>query len=137
MKGLNEGISVVLLLCLLIASGCASSGTTSQQSTTQNTSIVNYWTLEDFLRRANGVQIIDRGGELQVTIRGNSSIGNPGNQPLYVVDGQKAGRSFSRVSSMFSRGEIISVKILPAGAASQYGMEGNYGVILITSNRGL
>lgn len=135
MKRLKEGVNIVLVLSLFIVSGCASSGSTSQETSTENANSINYWTLEDFLRRANGVQIIDRGGELQVTIRGNSSIGNPGNQPLYVVDGQKAGRSFSRVSSMFSRGEIISVKILPAGAASQYGMEGNYGVIVITSNR--
>lgn len=137
MKRLSEGVSLVLVLCLLLLSGCASSGSTSQETSTESANRINYWTLEDFLRRANGVQIIDRGGELQVIIRGNSSIANPGNQPLYVVDGQKAGRSFSRVSSMFSRGEIISVKVLPAGAASQYGMEGNYGVIVIKSNRSL
>lgn len=135
MKRLNDGINIVLLVCLFIVSGCASSGSTSQEISTESDYSVNYWTLEDFLRRASGVQIIDRGGELQVTIRGNNSIGNPGNQPLYVVDGQKAGRSFSQVSGMFSRGEIISVEILPAGAASQYGMEGNYGVIVINSSR--
>lgn len=135
MKRLNEGVSIGLVLCLFILSGCASSGTTSQETSKGSEYNVNYWTLEDFLRRASGVQIIDRGGELQITIRGNNSIGNPGSQPLYVVDGQKAGRSFSHVSSMFSRGEIISVKVLPAAAATMYGMEGNYGVIVITSNR--
>ncbi len=132
MKWLKGGVSIALVLCVLAVSGCANSGSTSQETSTEKTG-GNYWTLEDYLRRANGVQIVNRGGELQVTIRGNSSIADPGNQPLFVVDGQKAGRSFSRVSNMFSRGEIVSVKVLPAGSASQYGMEGNYGGIVIKS----
>lgn len=134
MKGLNTGICIAFCAVLFISMGCASSGSTSQSSdqigSAYNTS---YWTLEDFLRRANGVQLHGHSSNLRVTIRGNSSIGNPGSQPLFVVDGQKAGRNLNNVSNMFSRGDIISVTVLPAGAASQYGMEGNYGVIEIES----
>jgi hypothetical protein len=134
MKRLNTGICIVFCAVLFISLGCASSGSTSQSSdrigSAYNTS---YWTLEDFLRRANGVQLITEGSNIRVLIRGNNSIGNPDSQPLFVVDGQKAGRNFNNVSSMFSRGDIISVRVLPAGASSQYGMQGNYGVIEIES----
>lgn len=134
MKRLNVGISIALAAVTFISIGCASSGSTSQQTgqvgSTYNT---NYWTLEDFLLRASSVQLIRNGTDIRVIIRGNSSIGNPDNQPLYIVDGQKAGRSFDNVSSMFTRGEIVSVRVLPAGASAKYGMEGNYGVIEIES----
>jgi outer membrane receptor for ferrienterochelin and colicin len=129
MKRLNLGISIGLCVLLLGLLGCA---TTSQQSNQAQTSeYTSYWTLEDFLRRASGVQLNGSGNDIQVIIRGQKSISNPFAQPLFVVDGQKAGRSYARVSSMFSRGEINSVKVLPPGASAQYGMQGHYGVIEI------
>ncbi len=129
MKRLNLGISIGLCVLLLGSLGCA---TTSQQSNQAQTSeYTSYWTLEDFLRRASGVQLNGSGNDIQVIIRGQKSISNPFAQPLFVVDGQKAGRSYARVSSMFSRGEINSVKVLPPGASAQYGMQGHYGVIEI------
>lgn len=134
MKQLKTGIGIAICAALLMSTGCASSGSTSQSSKQIGSAYnTNYWTLEDFLRRAAGVQLIGQGNNIRVIIRGNSSIGNPNSQPLFVVDGQKAGRNFASVSSMFSRGEIISVTVLPASASSQYGMEGNYGVIEIES----
>lgn len=118
-------------MLLLGSLGCA---TTSQQSEQiQSQEYTSYWTLEDFLRRASSVQLNGSGHDIQVIIRGHKSINNPLAQPLFVVDGQKAGRNYSRVSTMFSRGDIISVKVLPPGASAQYGMEGHYGVIEIES----
>lgn len=134
MKRLNIGIGVALSAILFLSIGCASSGSTSQGSEKIGSAYnTNYWTLEDFLRRASGVELSGHGENIQVYIRGNNSIGNPDNQPLFVVDGQKAGRSFAQVSSMFAQGDIVSVTVLPAGLASQYGMQGNYGVIEIKS----
>ncbi|WP_441000091.1 TonB-dependent receptor plug domain-containing protein [Fodinibius sp. SL11] len=131
MKRLNLGISIGLCVLLLGLIGCA---TTSQQSQQiQSHDYTSYWTLEDFLRRASSVQLNGSGENIQILIRGHKSINNPTAQPLFVVDGQKAGRSYSRVSSMFSRGDINSVKVLPPGASAQYGMQGHYGVIEIES----
>ncbi|MEL7833129.1 TonB-dependent receptor plug domain-containing protein [Fodinibius sp. Rm-B-1B1-1] len=131
MKRLSLGISIALCLLLLGSLGCASTSQQSQKhSTTDHT---NYWTLEDFLRRANGVHLNGSGNDIQIIIRGQRSINNPLAQPLFVVDGQKAGRNYAYVASMFGPGDIISVTVLSAGASSQYGMEGNYGVIEIES----
>ena len=90
-----------------------------------------YWTLEDYLRRINGVQVRQSGGTVYLSIRGHNSIENPDAQPLFIVNGQKIGRNYSFVSSLFSPGEIQSVRVLPTTQTSIYGMEGNYGVILI------
>lgn len=131
MRRLNLGILIGLCVLLLGSLGCASTSQQSQQ--TDSTNYTNYWTLEDFLRRASSVQLNGSGNDIQVVIRGHQSINNPLSQPLFVVDGQKAGRNYARVASMFSRGDIVSVTILPAGASAQYGMEGHYGVIEIKS----
>ncbi|WP_445663974.1 TonB-dependent receptor plug domain-containing protein [Fodinibius sp. AD559] len=131
MKRLNLGISIALCMLLLGSLGCATTSQQSQQIQSQD--YTSYWTLEDFLRRANGVQLNGTGDDIQVIIRGHKSISNSFSQPLFVVDGQKAGRNYSRVSSMFARGEINSVKVLPPGASAQYGMQGQYGVIKIES----
>lgn len=132
MKRLDLGISIGLCFLLLVSLGCA---TTSQQSKhKQSQGYTNYWTLEDFLRRNSSVQLNGSGDNIHVVIRGHKSINNPMAQPLFVVDGQKAGRDFYRVSSMFSRGDINSVKVLPPGASAQYGMQGHYGVIEIESS---
>ncbi|MDZ7659051.1 Plug domain-containing protein [Fodinibius sp.] len=131
MKRLNLGISIGLCVLLLGSLGCATTSQHSQAIESQN--YTSYWTLEDFLRRANGVQLNGSGDNIQVIIRGHKSINNPMSQPLFVVDGQKAGRNYSRVSSMFSPGDINSVKVLPPGSSAQYGMQGQYGVIEIES----
>lgn len=131
MKRLNLGTSLMLSALLLFSIGCA---TTSQQSQkVEQYDHTSYWTLEDFLRRASNVQLNGSGNNIQVIIRGHKSINNPLAQPLFVVDGQKAGRNYARVASMFTRGDISSVKVLPVGASAQYGMEGHYGVIEIES----
>lgn len=131
MKRLNLGISIGLCVLLLGTLGCAS---TSQQSHEfPSTDYTSYWTLEDFLRRASSVQLNGSGNDIQVIIRGHQSINDPFSQPLFVVDGQKAGRNYAQVASMFTRGDIVSVTVLPAGASARYGMEGHHGVIEIKS----
>lgn len=136
MKRLKPGTILILLAAVVFTSGCSSSGTVSKSENKSNKTknySTNYWTLEDYLRRATGVRLQKFGGETYVIIRGNNSISNLDSQPLYVLDGQKAGRSFSQVSNMLAPGEIISVEVLSSSATSLYGMEGNYGVIVIES----
>lgn len=146
-----NGIKFLLIVLLLIMTGCASSST-SQKSTSEGTEGSEQMTLEDHLRRINGVRISGSGDYAKVELRprgisnanlGASSSGAKGDyalgdsdkrQPLFVVDGQKVGRDFPNVAEMFSEGEIKSVRLLPESEASQYGSEGGHGVIAIVTH---
>ncbi|WP_018615155.1 SusC/RagA family TonB-linked outer membrane protein [Segetibacter koreensis] len=82
--------------------------------------------------QASGVSVITSGapgGPSNVFIRGISSFGN--SDPLVIIDGIQ--------SSMhdINANDIESVQVLKdAGAASQYGVRGSNGVIVITTKRG-
>lgn len=127
-KALTPYLLTVLMLAVL---GCSSSGTLVQEEETREINPKNNWTLKDHLRREAGVRVIGTGPNSRVIIRGESSTAHPTNQPLFVIDGQKAGHSFSSVNDMLYQGEIKSIEVLPPSRSAQYGMEGHYGVILI------
>ncbi|MEL7833128.1 TonB-dependent receptor plug domain-containing protein [Fodinibius sp. Rm-B-1B1-1] len=110
--------------------GCSTTSTTNK-SETNKTATENNWTLEDHLRRATSVRVTGSGSNTRVIIRGESSIANPTSQPLFIIDDQKAGNSFAQVNEMLYEGEINYIEVLPPSRAARYGMEGNYGVILI------
>ncbi|MDZ7659540.1 TonB-dependent receptor [Fodinibius sp.] len=149
MEFVNKGIKLLVVASLLVMAGCATSSTTSQRSTA-GTEGTDTMTLEDHLRRLNGVQITGSGNYAKVMLRPrgfsgasrgvtSSSKGDPGfgdsnkRQPLFVVDGQKVGRNYPNVAQMFSAGEIKSVRLLPESEAAQYGSEAGHGVIEITT----
>jgi len=132
-----------------MATGCATSGSSSQESSAPEDET---WTLEEHLRRINGVQIIGSGDYAKVVLRGSQGIssvsrgmGEPDSkkdinlgdsderQPLFVVNDQKVGRNYPDVRDMFSPGEIASVKLLTDSQAAQYGSQGGNGVIVITT----
>ncbi len=137
MKWLIFGISLSLVSTLALITGCASTGSGTQSTTETKdkvSSTNDNLTLEDYLRRLSSVKVIGSGGNLSVTIRGNMSVTNDEDQPLFILNGQKVGHNFSRVSSMVSKGSIISVEAIPASRASIYGMEGGSGVIVIKTD---
>ncbi|PGH38766.1 MAG: SusC/RagA family TonB-linked outer membrane protein, partial [Candidatus Nephrothrix sp. EaCA] len=73
------------------------------------------------------------GQELQVEIRGNSSLGAT-SDPLYVVDGFPLGTS---VGNSLNANDIESITVLKdAAATSVYGSRGANGVVLITTKKG-
>lgn len=123
---------IILLAAGLFATvlGCSTTSTTNKEYT-QKTTPENNWTLKDHLRRAPGVRVTGTGSSTRVIIRGESSTANPSNQPLFLIDGQKAGHAFSQVNNMLYQGEIEYIEVLPPTRSAQYGMEGHYGVILI------
>lgn len=87
--------------------------------------------------RAAGVQVINNdgrpGGGVSVQIRGVGSLGQGGNEPLYVVDGYPILGGLSNINP----NDIASIDILKdASAASIYGMRAANGVVLITTKRG-
>lgn len=73
------------------------------------------------------------GQELQVEIRGNSSLGAT-SDPLYVVDGFPLG---TNVGNSLNSNDIESITILKdAASTSVYGSRGANGVVLITTKGG-
>ena len=73
------------------------------------------------------------GQELQVEIRGNSSLG-ANSDPLYVVDGFPVG---TNVGNALNSNDIESITILKdAASTSVYGSRGANGVVLITTKGG-
>ncbi len=124
--------SILLLsgFFLAIMLGCSSSGTVNQNDE-QKISSEHTWTLKDHLRRQSGVRITGTGSATRVIIRGETSTSSPTNQPLFVIDGQKVGHSFSNADELLYEGEIKSLDVLPPSKSVQYGMEGHYGVIVI------
>ena len=136
---------LTVFIMLLMVAGCASSGSAGSGSD------LSHMTLEDHLRRINGVRVTGSGDYAKVILRprgiSNASRGmgvptsktdiNLGDsnqrQPLFVVDGQKVGRDYPSVRDMFGPGEIKSVRLLPESEASQYGSQSGYGVIEIVT----
>ncbi|PAU94745.1 hypothetical protein CK503_04525 [Aliifodinibius salipaludis] len=125
-------LPIILLAAGLFATvlGCSTSSTINKENT-QKTNPENNWTLKDHIRRTAKATITGSKGSERVIIRGESSTNNPGNQPLFIIDGQKAERSFARVNEMLYPGEINYIEVLPPGRAARYGMEGHFGVIRI------
>lgn len=73
------------------------------------------------------------GQELQVEIRGNSSLG-ANSDPLYVVDGFPVG---TNVGNSLNSNDIESITVLKdAASTSVYGSRGANGVVLITTKSG-
>ncbi len=149
MENFKTILYTTMFAALLITTGCATTGSTGQKSTAPEDET---WTLEEHLRRINGVQIMGSGDYAKVILRGSQGIssisrgmGEPEDkkdinlndsderQPLFVVNGQKVGRNYPDVRDMFSPGEIASVKLLTDSQAAQYGSQGGNGVIVITT----
>ncbi|WP_428235113.1 SusC/RagA family TonB-linked outer membrane protein [Gracilimonas sp.] len=85
------------------------------------------------------------GGTQSIKIRGVNSINGEG-QPLIVIDGTpisnanfagSAGEDYGNIAQDINPDDIQSVNVLKGPAASSlYGIRGQYGVIMITTNKG-
>ena len=149
-------VGFILGIGLLVAlAGCSTSGSTSQSGkSVASEAERGSMTLEDHLRRINGVSIQGSGDYAKVFVGGARGVSNVSRgmgppddktdrnlgdsnqrQPLFVVDGQKAGRDYPSIRDMFSPGEIKSVRLLSDSEASQYGSEGGHGVIVISTKK--
>lgn len=137
-------ILFVSISCWVLA-GCASTSTQSESvnGTDQNrqlprdaiTDEMNFgMELSDYLRRVPGVLVRGSGSNISVTIRGTSSFYSS-NEPLFVLDGQAVGRSYSDVSSLINARDIDYVRVLKDSEASGYGVRGANGVVMIYTKR--
>jgi len=112
--------------------GCANSyealGSSEKEEMSVNNSVLS---LGDYLRRVPQLYVRGTGDNLQVQLRENSSQTGSAS-PLYVIDGQKMGRDYNRVSRTIDANDIKSVKALTnASETAIYGLDGSSGVILI------
>lgn len=88
-------------------------------------------TMKDIFSRVAGVTVYGEGSNLRLQVRGNKSF-HSDESPLYVLDGRIMGSGFSTVSFLDPL-MIDRVSVLKdAAAASEYGMRGANGVILIS-----
>lgn len=112
-----------------LVTGAISSIKSDQLSTVSNTRIE-----QAIQGRTAGVQIVPTSGQpgagIRVRIRGTGS--NRSSEPLYIIDGVRAGGMESIDPS-----EIASIEILKDAASSAiYGAEGANGVVIITTKTG-
>ncbi|NGP77975.1 TonB-dependent receptor plug domain-containing protein [Balneolaceae bacterium YR4-1] len=128
--------AAVLVLLLSLFQGCASSEKTAQSSEQPDSKSVvtvndNAITLADYLSRVPGVYIQGSGDNISINIRGSQSISGT-NRPLFVVNRQQVGRSYSVVNAIVDVNDIENIEVLKGSeAGSRYGLRGSNGVIII------
>ncbi|NBC65176.1 MAG: TonB-dependent receptor plug domain-containing protein [Bacteroidetes bacterium] len=127
----------IVALSLMFAA-CSSTGSSTSNNTDNDGRISNendyYRSLADYLTKVPGVNVRGSGENAYVTIRGISSF-QSGNTPLYVVDGQAIGNSYSRANNIVNPQDIDYVRVLKGPDAAIYGVRGANGVIEIITKK--
>jgi outer membrane receptor for ferrienterochelin and colicin len=129
-------ITLSLLLLCLFSISCSSTetparaGGEARPSDAITDDFDHITSLADYLRRVPGIQIEGRAPNHLIIIRGVSSLTGD-NRPLFVIDGQPAGRDYAQVNSMINVREIDYVRVLRGNQAAFYGVQGGNGVIQI------
>lgn len=123
----------------LLFAGCGSvSNTVADENGRPEGSITDdkdyYRSLADYLRQVPGVSVRGSGDNAYVTIRGISSFSS-GNSPLFVVDGQAVGNSYSQANRLLDPRYIDYVRVLKGPDAAIYGVRGANGVIEIATKK--
>ncbi|MDX1941090.1 MAG: TonB-dependent receptor plug domain-containing protein [Saprospiraceae bacterium] len=124
----------ILFFCLLLASialttSCDTSSRASTDSNPMSQQFNN--SLADVLRKNTGLQVMGSGDNVQILVRGITSI-KLNTQPLYVVDGVPIGNDYSAANNLVNPNDITDVKVLrSASELTQWGENGNNGVIII------
>ncbi|MDX1640229.1 MAG: TonB-dependent receptor plug domain-containing protein [Balneolaceae bacterium] len=131
-------IAVILILALVVGFlGCGTAGVTgkaSQSHTVEEDMTTEYRNLADYLRRIPGVVVTGSGNNVQVQIRGTSSLTSE-TRPLYIVDGQNWGSSYYEVNRALNIHEVSNVRVLSGSDAAAYGVRGANGVIIVELKR--
>jgi len=99
------------------------------------TSTNNSLALVDYLRRVPGLQIDQRGSDVNIMIRGASSMtGN--NNPLFVVNNTPVGMNYSDAVNAVDVNDIKTVNVIKGAEGQQlFGMRGANGVIQIFTKK--
>ncbi len=133
-------IPLLYITASILFAGCTGTGSLAESgnSSRPEGSVYDdsdyYRSLADFLHRVPGVNVRGSGNNVSVTVRGINSF-NAGITPLYVIDGNAIGHSYSQANNMLNPRDINYVKVLKDSEASLYGVRGGNGVILITTRK--
>lgn len=126
-----------LVILLLIVTACSTTQMGSSAGVDANTFATDNpaMSLADYLKRVPGIQVIQAGGKVMVTVRGNNSVGGQ-LEPLFVINGVNVGFGYENAEPLVAVTDIDYVRVLKSGQESaQYGVQGNNGVILIKTKR--
>lgn len=134
MESIKKITGMLGMVILVFSLGCASSGSTTSSTSESGSSIEvdnPSLTLADYMRKVSGLSVQGSGDNIRVYIRGvNTAVGN--NQPLYVIDGRRAGHSYQQVVDMVDVNDIDRIRVVKGSeAGSRYGLEGSGGVVEI------
>lgn len=121
--------SANILLISCVTSGVDRSTSNLDQLLIENPDL----TLKDYLRRVSGIHVQERGGDVQVFLRGVSSVtGN--NSPLFIVDGSQIGTSYSAVENAVDINDVASIRVMSSSEVmTMYGMAASNGAIIINT----
>lgn len=136
---MNKFTFFSLLVISLLYVGCSSVGTSVSEETGRPEGSISddmnyYRSLADYLQNIPGVNVQGSGNNAYVTIRGISSF-NTTNEPLYVIDGNSVGNSYTEANNIVSPTDIDYVQVLKGPEASLYGVRGANGVIVIVTKK--
>ncbi|MBU6220078.1 MAG: hypothetical protein RL656_1697 [Bacteroidota bacterium] len=110
-------------------------GRSADPSNELNVGNNNSLQLVDYLRRIPGLQIDQRGTEVNIMVRGANSISGD-NSPLYVVNNQAIGNNYNEAVSAVDVNDIKYVNVIKGAEGQQiYGMRGYNGVIQIVTKK--
>jgi TonB-dependent SusC/RagA subfamily outer membrane receptor len=127
-------ISVILFSC----NSTAYYGNLSSKEFNQDevaTKNIQNLPLVDYLRRVPGVTVSGHGSNLDISIRGLATI-NGTNSPLFVIDNDPIGNSYSQAAALVDTNDIRSVLVLKdAVSTTSYGTRGSNGVIMIKTKK--
>ncbi len=133
-----------LMLIIIAGTSCkvnnSTSSATGVNSNTGSSSTVNVtnsaMTLFQYLKGVPGIVISGSESNPLIYVRQPTGL-NSNNHPLFVINGQEAGKDYASVVSMVNVNDIKSITVLKdVASTSVYGMEGADGVILIRTKGG-
>ena len=150
MCGMKNGFLLLLVGIFVTLSSCGTQsnaalkkdketvvqvGRSSDPSNELNVGSNNSLQLVDYLRRIPGLQIDQRGTEVNIMVRGANSISGD-NSPLYVVNNQAIGNNYNEAVSAVDVNDIKYVNVIKGSEGQQiYGMRAYNGVIQIITKK--
>jgi len=88
-------------------------------------------TLDQYLKRLNGVKVVGEGRNAVVQIRGAASF-ELSTEPLFILDGVRLGTTFKNVYDLINVADVSTIEVLSSSKATLlYGSDGFSGAIVI------
>ncbi|MEX0275470.1 MAG: hypothetical protein AB3N16_13940 [Flavobacteriaceae bacterium] len=127
--------TLIICIVLVLMVGCGSSkqvNGNSEGKTTAEEPLFNRSNLSLLaqIRQKKGIVIKNGVPSLQ---KADVSLGSAAYEPLYILNGQVMGNSFSSVNEIVEGPMVKKIEVLSGADASFYGTQGSSGVIKITT----